>query len=156
MYCRLPTAEAFELNIICVEPRHANTLNLNTGNFDLNFENVCLNNIAEDVIHDHLSTILSHTIIKTGESNSKVRYDKNRVEQVISNLLTNAVKYSNKADKIIVTIKEDEKNIQIDIQDFKNTMALQNEKSLPELTERLSNKYGSYLLSHIVVQYHRP
>jgi signal transduction histidine kinase len=91
---------------------------IKAGKLDLNFEDVCLNNIVDDVIFDHSSTIMSHTIIKTGESNTRVQCDKSRIEQVISNLLTNAIKYSGNADKIIVSIQEDEKNIQVDIQDF--------------------------------------
>ena len=63
---------------------------IKAGKLDLNFEDVCLNNIVDDVIHDHSSTITSHTIIKSGESNTRVRCDKSRIEQVVSNLLTNA------------------------------------------------------------------
>ena len=113
---------------------------IKAGRLDFNFEDVCLNNILEDVIRDYLATITSHTIIKTGESNSKVRCDKNRIEQVISNLLTNAIKYSNKADKIIVSIHEDEKNIQVDIQDFGVGIAKGN---IPKVFDRFFKAHGA-------------
>jgi len=91
---------------------------IKAGKLDLNLEDVCLNDIIDDVIHDHLSTLTSHTIIKSGESDTRIKCDKSRIEQVVSNLLTSAIKYSVNADKIIVSIHEDEKNIQVDIRDF--------------------------------------
>ncbi|MBA2250542.1 MAG: PAS domain S-box protein [Chitinophagaceae bacterium] len=91
---------------------------IKAGKLDLNFEEVDFNNMVDGVVHDHSSTISSHRIIKTGESNSKIRCDKNRIEQVLSNLLTNAVKYSGKANEIHFHISENKKNVQVDIQDF--------------------------------------
>jgi signal transduction histidine kinase len=113
---------------------------IKAGKLDLNFEEVSLNSILEDVIHDHSSTILSHTIIKAGESNSKVKCDKGRIEQVISNLLTNAAKYSTNADKIVVTLEENKKDIQIDIQDFGMGIAKEN---LPKVFDRFFRAHGS-------------
>lgn len=113
---------------------------IKAGKLDLNFEQVCLNNILDDVIHDHSSTITTHTIIKTGESNTKVKCDKVRIEQVISNLLTNAAKYSSNSDKIIVTIQEDKKNVQIDIQDLGMGIAKEN---LPKVFDRFFRAHGT-------------
>ena len=112
---------------------------IKAGKLDLNFEDVCLNNIVDDVINDLSSTISSHTIIKTGESNSKVKCDKSHIEQVISNLLTNAAKYSKNADKIIVSINEDEKNIQVDIQDFGMGITKEN---IPKVFDRFFRAHG--------------
>ena len=113
---------------------------IKAGKLDLNFESACLNDIVDDAINDHSSIITSHTIIKTGESNSKVRCDKSRIEQVISNLLTNAAKYSKNADKIIVSINEDEKNIQVDIQDFGMGIAKEN---IPKVFDRFFRAHGT-------------
>ena len=112
---------------------------IKAGKLDLNFEDVCLDNIVDDVINDLSSTISSHTIIKTGESNSKVKCDKSHIEQVISNILTNAAKYSKNADKIIVSINEDEKNIQVDIQDFGMGIA---KKNIPKVFDRFFRAHG--------------
>jgi PAS domain S-box-containing protein len=120
---------------------------IKAGKLDLNFEGVCLNNIIDDVIHDHLSTITSHTIIKSGESDTRVRCDKSRIEQVVSNLLTNAIKYSGNADKIIVSIHEDEKNIQVDIQDFGMGIAKENIPKVFDRFFRAHRKDGGMLSS---------
>lgn len=91
---------------------------LRAGKLDLNFEKVSINNILDDVIHEHSSTIPTHAVIKQGHTDSIIRCDKGRIEQVISNLLTNAAKYSPDSDKIVVTIGEDDTNVQVSIQDF--------------------------------------
>lgn len=113
---------------------------IKAGKLDLNFEEVCLNNILDDVIHDHSSTISSHTIIKTGDSNCKVKCDRGRIEQVISNLLTNAAKYSTNADKIIVTLQENKNDIQMDVQDFGMGIAKEN---LPKVFNRFFRAHGT-------------
>lgn len=112
---------------------------IRAGQLDLNFEEVCLDNIVNDVIDDLSSTITSHTIIKTGESNGKVSCDRSHIEQVISNILINAAKYSKNADKIIVSIHEDEKNIQVDIQDFGMGIAKEN---MPKVFDRFFRAHG--------------
>ncbi|HEY8689453.1 MAG TPA: ATP-binding protein [Chitinophagaceae bacterium] len=120
---------------------------IKAGKLDLNFEEVCLSNILDDVIYEHSSTIVSHTIIKTGESTGKVKGDKSRIEQVISNLLTNAEKYSNNADKIMVTINENKKNIQVDIQDFGKGIAKENMSKVFDRFFRAHGKDGGMLSS---------
>ena len=112
---------------------------IKAGRLDLNFEEVRLNDLLQEVVRDHSSTIATHAIIKTGQSTGKVNCDKSRIEQVISNLLTNAIKYSYNADKIIVSISEDEKNIQVDVQDF--GMGITNE-NMPKVFDRFFRAHG--------------
>ena len=112
---------------------------IKAGKLDLNFEDVLLNDIVDVVINDFSSTVSSHTIIKSGKSNSRVKCDRSYIEQVISNILTNAAKYSKNADKIIVSINEDEKNIQVDIQDFGMGIAKEN---IPKVFDRFFRAHG--------------
>lgn len=112
---------------------------IKAGKLEFNFEDICLNDIVDDVIRDHSSTITSHTIIKTGESSSRIRCDRSRIEQVIGNILTNAVKYSKNADTIIIGMHEDEKNIQVDMQDFGIGIDKEN---LPKVFGRFFRAHG--------------
>jgi signal transduction histidine kinase len=112
---------------------------IKAGKLEFNFEDICLNDIIDDVIRDHSSTITSHTIIKTGDSSSRIRCDRSRIEQVIGNILTNAVKYSKNADTIIIGMHEDEKNIQVDMQDF--GMGIDKE-NLPKVSDRFFRAHG--------------
>lgn len=91
---------------------------IKAGMLDLEFEEVSLSKLLEDIIQDHSPIISKHKIIKKGESTTLIQCDRNRIEQVLSNLLTNAAKYSDQADTIIVSIIEDQNTIQVDVQDF--------------------------------------
>lgn len=59
---------------------------------------------------------------------------------MISNLLTNAVKYSNKTDKIIIAIIEDKNNVQVDIQDFGIGIAKEN---ISKIFDRFFRAHGT-------------
>jgi signal transduction histidine kinase len=53
-----------------------------------------------------------------GKVSKKLFVDSHRIMQVISNLLINAIKYSPGAEKIIVTLSQDEKEVLITVRDF--------------------------------------
>jgi two-component system CheB/CheR fusion protein len=44
--------------------------------------------------------------------------DKERLEQVVSNLLTNAIKYSPEADEVILEVSEENRSLKISVTDF--------------------------------------
>lgn len=46
----------------------------------------------------------------TDNESTQLFIDKNKVDQVMNNLLTNAIKYSNSGTKIQVSLKEDRSN----------------------------------------------
>ncbi|MDQ6903855.1 MAG: ATP-binding protein [Bacteroidota bacterium] len=112
---------------------------IKAGKLDLNFEEVSLNEIVGELIHDYSTTIFTHKIIKIGTAKSKVVCDKSRIENVINNLVKNAIKYSSDADQIILTIGEDKDNINLSVQDF--GIGLQKE-SLPKVFDRFFRAHG--------------
>jgi two-component system, chemotaxis family, CheB/CheR fusion protein len=112
---------------------------IKSGKLELQLEEVCLNDILENVIQDVSSAISSHKIIKSGQTNAKVRCDCVRIEQVITNLLTNAVKYSPGTGEVIVYITENIKNIQVDVKDFGTGIAKEN---LPKVFDRFFREHG--------------
>jgi signal transduction histidine kinase len=61
-----------------------------------------INDLIYDCIEHELIQKNSHQIITTGEKNIILYADKTRMEQVITNLISNALKYSPGADKIII------------------------------------------------------
>ncbi len=88
------------------------------GKLDLVIEEVDLDKIIDEQIQDYASNITSHKITRTGNSVSKIQCDKHRIEQVISNLLANAIKYSLTSDRIVIFLEEDLEKVQVNIQDF--------------------------------------
>ncbi len=93
-------------------------LNYNIATFD--FDEM-LNETIEDIQHSSKN----HTIQKTGKVLKAVIGDKGRLQQVVINLLTNAIKYSPNADKILVNVEEKENVLQLSIHDFGIGMASQ-------------------------------
>jgi PAS domain S-box-containing protein len=71
-----------------------------------------------DEIIDALQLTTPIKILQKGKIRQKVKGDRERLGQVLTNLLTNAVKYSPKTDKIIVTIRQRDSEILTSIQDF--------------------------------------
>ena len=64
------------------------------------------------------SMYVTHKIIVEGEPHNKMFGDKARIEQVIINLLTNAVKYSPGHDRVMLRVSNTGPNIKTEIQDF--------------------------------------
>lgn len=77
-----------------------------------------LDTLVENTINDLHYTIQTHTLIKIGKSKRLVSMDTDKINQVLINLISNAVKYSPNADKIIIRIREKGKDVIISVQDF--------------------------------------
>jgi signal transduction histidine kinase len=113
---------------------------IQSGNLNLDLGELYLDAIVDEVIQDYLPTFTSQEIIKTGVTKSKIVCDKSRIGQVVSNLLTNAVKYSVGSKKIVVTVHEDEGNVQVDIQDFGIGIAAE---SIPKIFGRFYRAHSA-------------
>ena len=85
-------------------------LNLNVSTFDFN---EMLSAAIEDV---QLSSPV-HSIIESGKVDEPFTGDKERVQQIVINLLTNAVKYSPKSDKILVNVVKKKGEIKVSVAD---------------------------------------
>lgn len=82
-------------------------------NEDFNF-NELVTEIAEEMQH----TSASHKIILNLAGSKIINGDRNRIGQVIINLISNAIKYSPAADQVIVTGTTEKNKIKLCIQDF--------------------------------------
>jgi two-component system, chemotaxis family, CheB/CheR fusion protein len=85
-------------------------LNYNISKF--NFSDMVKNTI-EDVGH----SFPSHQIIKKGKINKTFQGDENRLQQVVINLLTNAIKYAPKANEVLVNVEEEESQLTVSVTD---------------------------------------
>jgi signal transduction histidine kinase len=63
-------------------------------------------------------TTTKHKITLNNRSRSKIFADRERISQVIVNLITNAIKYSPKGGKIIIKSGSDGENLIVSVQDF--------------------------------------
>ncbi|MES3017916.1 MAG: ATP-binding protein [Bacteroidota bacterium] len=76
-----------------------------------------------DLVHEVVEMMhyghLGHKIVAKFSSPDLIVYaDKQRIEQVMINLISNAIKYSPKADRIVVSVFEKDDNVVFSVQDF--------------------------------------
>lgn len=88
------------------------------GKLEFNWENADLNAIVKETVKLLQGTVMKHKIIIKGEIDKKVYADPYRLYQVVTNLLTNAAKYSPKADKVVIHMTSNKNNAKVTIQDF--------------------------------------
>jgi PAS domain S-box-containing protein len=62
--------------------------------------------------------VTKHQLIIKGATKKIVYGDEERIGQVISNLISNAIKYSPKADKVIIHLASDDNKITVCVEDF--------------------------------------
>ena len=91
---------------------------IQNGQLNYNITTFDFNKMLDETIENIQQTAKKHTIQKTGRILKAVSGDKQRLEQVVINLLTNAIKYSPNADKVLIKIDEQQGEIQVSVKDF--------------------------------------
>ncbi|MDQ6755884.1 MAG: PAS domain-containing sensor histidine kinase [Bacteroidota bacterium] len=84
--------------------------------YDENFYDV--KELVINVVGDMQKISTTHNIIINELAEAKIYGDKNKIYQVVSNLISNAIKYSPNADKIIILVRANQNGVHISIQDF--------------------------------------
>ncbi len=88
------------------------------GKLALHEEPINIDTLTREFVEEMQRITTSHEILLQGHTKSIICADKERLGQVMTNLLTNAVKYSPESKKVIVRLKKDAQNIVISVQDF--------------------------------------
>ena len=91
---------------------------IETGSLQLNLEQFYIADTIKEIAEELETTIQTHKIIIHQHSNPVVYADKDRIAQVFINLFTNAIKYSPKANEVIVDIDTKGNNLLVSIKDF--------------------------------------
>ncbi|HSN09170.1 MAG TPA: PAS domain S-box protein, partial [Hanamia sp.] len=88
------------------------------GKLALNFTLFDLQDLVYEVVNNLQQITKNHTIVFNKNTNRlMVNADKERIGQVIINILGNAIKYSKKQGKIIVNAFEKEGNVEVNVTD---------------------------------------
>ncbi|MBC7949115.1 MAG: PAS domain S-box protein [Chitinophagaceae bacterium] len=91
---------------------------INSGKLQFNNTEFNFNPMVKELVEDLQRTTGKHTLVENLGASAMVYGDKERLGQVIANLITNAIKYSPHTDKIIIhtNVKDDE--MTLCVQDF--------------------------------------
>lgn len=104
-----------------------------------------------------------HKLIVKGSTHQNINADRDRIKQVINNLITNAIKYSPSADRIIISMGKNDNAIQVCVQDFGIGIPLQQQNKVFgrffQVQRPLSHTYsglglGLYLCKEIIDRHH--
>lgn len=131
------------------------------GKLEMQKEVFDIEKLVQNIVENFQYTT-DHTItIKVGEK-SLVEGDKDRIGQVIINLLTNAIKYSKNSEKINIFIKKNKTQVHVSVQDFGIGIAKKHHGKLFErfyqVTDPAEKTFpglgmGLYIASEIVKQH---
>jgi two-component system, chemotaxis family, CheB/CheR fusion protein len=92
---------------------------LQTGRFDLALESTDLTALVTQTVEMAQSMTTTHTVEFDAPSQQIiVTVDPARLQQVLLNLLTNAIRYSPDADRVIVHLSTDDGNVNLTVEDF--------------------------------------
>jgi two-component system CheB/CheR fusion protein len=91
---------------------------VNSGQLTYQIEKIDLNELIKEVADDMQRISTTHKIEMNLADTEIIDADRNRIGQVIMNLISNAIKYSPQADRIIVTSNKINHEIKFCVQDF--------------------------------------
>lgn len=91
---------------------------INSGKLQFNHRDFEFNMLVKELVEDLQRTTEKHTLIEQLTPTGIVFGDKERIGQVITNLVTNAIKYSPQAEKIIIHTALKGNEVNLCVQDF--------------------------------------
>lgn len=91
---------------------------INTGRLQFNLASFDFNQMIEEVTEEVQHSSLKHLIRKQLKFKRLIVGDRDRISQVVVNLLTNAIKYSPEANEIIIYTEDLGNEVRLCIQDF--------------------------------------
>lgn len=106
------------------------------GKLDLNLTTFDFNEMLDGAIEEVRLSAPGYSILKTGYINLPFTGDRDRLQQVVVNLLTNAVKYSPESDEVFVTASAENGMIKVAVKDHGIGIRKENLKKIFDLYYR--------------------
>lgn len=109
-----------------------NVTKINEGKVMLNKKEFSIANLIDDCC-SHITQLGTYELVVDGDKSLDVVADENRLEQVITNFINNAVKYAPNSKQIFLTIEGHDKHVKLSLRD--NGPGIEAEK-LPHIFDR--------------------
>ncbi|MGI4020532.1 MAG: sensor histidine kinase [Janthinobacterium lividum] len=103
--------------------------------------------IVEETVAEIQRTTRTHQLIIENTNEITCIGDKERICQILSNLLTNAIKYSPGKDKVIVKVQEQHQQVCCSVQDFGLGIAPEKQGRIFERFYRVTDSYSGGMIS---------
>ena len=90
---------------------------IQTGRIEFRYGDVDIGELANEVATRMQLTTATHKISVSNESRNVVTADRDHLEQVLNNLLTNAIKYSPAGGSITIDVRPDDSGVRLSVTD---------------------------------------
>jgi two-component system CheB/CheR fusion protein len=135
---------------------------IQSGKLSLRKTDFLLDDLVKECCEELQSSSPKHSLVVEGDKGVEIRADRNRLEQVLINLISNAIKYSPEGEKVIIDVTQTNEGVKISITDFGIGIP---KTKIPYLFDRfyrvdeVSQRYaglglGLYISSEIVKRHH--
>jgi PAS domain S-box-containing protein len=91
---------------------------INSGRLQFNYTSFDFNLLIAEVVEDLQRTTQKHTLIENMQKTGQVYADRERISQVLVNLVSNAIKYSPHTKNIIIHTRLQNDEVIVSVQDF--------------------------------------
>ncbi len=113
------------------------------GKLQVEKKNHCLVHLMNDCVQTHLYAAKEKNIKLTGvslQTSITAHFDRDRVQQVLSNLIGNAIKFTPEFGTVNVSIRANEKNIELIVKDSGPGIAKNQQAKIFERFSQIKNK----------------
>lgn len=139
------------------------TSKINNGKLVYKKNVLKLNDLVKEMVDQMQAVITSHKIIIEKNSPADIYADKERIGQVINNLLTNAIKYCPDCKKLLVNVETNDQSAIFSVKDFGEGIAKEEYDKIFGRFYRISGKnlhtypglgLGLYISKEIIEKHH--
>ncbi len=135
---------------------------IQTGKLGYHEEGFDVDDLVKEIVGMMQEITPGRHLLLEGQTQAQVYGDRERIGQVLINLLTNAVRYSPQTEKVLVRVAEDQERVIVSIKDFGPGIAKEHQQKIFERFYQVNDaKYrpasglgiGLYL-SHVIIKRH--
>ncbi len=113
---------------------------IQSGSLKLEKERFDIDELIKEISSDMGNINAGHKILIKGRAGKKIYGDRFRIGQVLTNLLSNAMKYSPKNDKVFVKVKRVGNGVRVEVADFGIGISGRDQKKIFEKFFQAENK----------------